>query len=166
MRHFIIETRHDTGRKLFMGLSVREKYVAERELAKRTARPGRTLAIESFPSVADAEAAIAAHNEPLPFTAPKATPSSPILNAAQAEAVYSAMCALNNVGAAAWCRMPVEHGVEWVDVRQDDVGGIHILKGPLRRFDPAESIVTSSGKVERYFDQNAFATAYGLNTDA
>lgn len=72
MRHFIIETRLDTGRKHFMGLSVRVRYEAERELAKRTARPGRTLAIESFPTVAAAEAAIATHNAPLPFTAPKA----------------------------------------------------------------------------------------------
>ena len=72
MRHFIIETRLDTGRKHFSGLSVREKYAAERDLAKRLEKPGRTLAIESFPSVAAAAAAIAAHNEPLPFTTSKA----------------------------------------------------------------------------------------------
>lgn len=69
MRHFIIETRLDTGRKHISGLSVRERYVAERNLAERTARPGRTLAIESFPTVAAACAAIAAHNAPLPLFA-------------------------------------------------------------------------------------------------
>lgn len=71
MRHFIIETRLDTGRKYFRGLSVTARYVAERELAKRTVQPGGTLAIESYPTVTAASAAIAAHNAPLPFTAPK-----------------------------------------------------------------------------------------------
>ena len=69
MRHFIIETLHDTGRKYFKGLSVREKYFAERQLAERTAKSGRTLAIESYPTVAAAVIAIAGHNEPLPFKA-------------------------------------------------------------------------------------------------
>lgn len=72
MRHFIVETKLDTGRKHFMGMSVRERYVAERNLAQKTIRPGRSVAIESFPTVAAAEAAIAAHNEPLPFSVPKA----------------------------------------------------------------------------------------------
>lgn len=85
MRHFIIETKLDTGRKYFRGLSVTARYVAERDLAKRTAHPGSTLAIESYPTVAVATAAIAAHNEPLPFTAPKAAPGL-ILTTAQADA--------------------------------------------------------------------------------
>lgn len=72
MRHFIIETRLDTGRKYFRGLSVTARYAAERDLAKRTVTPGRTLAIESFPTVEAATAAIAAHNQPLPLVVPRA----------------------------------------------------------------------------------------------
>lgn len=87
-----------------------------------------------------------------------------ILNTSQAEAVYSAMCALNNVSGALWCRMPIGKGEEWADVRQDDRGAIHIGKGPLRRFDPIESVVTI-GPREYHADQNAFSTAYGLNAD-
>ena len=77
MRHFIIETRLDTGRKHISGLSVRERYAAERELARRTARLGRKLAIESFQAVAAACEAIAEHNAPLPlFAAQESTNKS------------------------------------------------------------------------------------------
>lgn len=85
-----------------------------------------------------------------------------ILNQSQAEAVYSAMCHLNNVSGAVWCRMPIAKGDEWADVRQDDAGAIHISKGPLRRFDRIESVVTRAVPVEYHASQLAFATAYGV----
>ncbi len=85
-----------------------------------------------------------------------------ILNQSQAEAAYSAMCALNNVSGALWCRMPIGKGEEWADVRQDDMGAIHIMCGPLRRFDRRESVVTGSCPTEYHDSQAAFATAYGL----
>lgn len=72
MRHFIIETKHDTGRKFFRGLSFNAHYKAVMELEGRTVRPGSTLAVESYKTVAAASAAIKAHNEPLPLTAKKA----------------------------------------------------------------------------------------------
>lgn len=63
------------------------------------------------------------------------------LNEAQAEAVYSAMCALNNVGG--FLRTNID------DLRiEDDGNGIRIMQC-LRT-------------VESHADQNAFATAYGL----
>ncbi len=90
---------------------------------------------------------------------------SRILNPSQAKAVYSAMCALNNVSGALWCRMPIGKGEEWADVREDDAGVIHIRKGPLRRFDSVESVVTTHGSIERYAGQHEFATGYDLNAD-
>lgn len=71
MRHFVIATDTRTGRKYFRGLSVRERYVAERNLARALQRPHFTNALESFPTVAAAVAAIHAHNEPLPYTVKK-----------------------------------------------------------------------------------------------
>ena len=86
-----------------------------------------------------------------------------ILTKAQAEAVYNAMCALNNVSGALWCRMPIGKGDEWADVREDDSGAIHIRRGSLRRFDAIESVVTLGPyPVERHASQAGFATAYGL----
>lgn len=65
-----------------------------------------------------------------------------ILNQAQAEAVYGAMVALNNVGGV--LRTNID------DLRiEDDGDGIRIMKA-LRT-------------VEQYADQAAFATTYGLN---
>ena len=75
-----------------------------------------------------------------------------ILTQAQAEAVYSAMCALNNVGAIAKdirgigsCRTLVlsEEWTGLVEIRRGS-------RGPL---------------LETYENQAAFATAYGLNSD-
>ena len=66
-----------------------------------------------------------------------------ILNQAQAEAVYSAMCALNNVGATVrvvFEREPIE---------------VYELKKGLVQVCGPESI-------ERHDNQAAFATAYGL----
>lgn len=87
--------------------------------------------------------------------------SNLILNKLQAEAVCSAMHALNNVSGAGWFRMPIDNGEEWADVRQDDHGAVHIGKGPLRRFDPIESVVII-GPREYHADQVAFAAAYNL----
>lgn len=74
-----------------------------------------------------------------------------ILNKAQAEAVYSAMVALNNVGATAkeihgdgfYVRVGLASGTVNICLDSSDFS-IPVLR-------------------ERYEDQNAFATAYGLN---
>lgn len=78
-----------------------------------------------------------------------------ILNQSQAEAVYSAMCALNNIGA----RLSA-HGIGYDDdglaisVAQSETGLVSIGTG----FAPhAERKV-----LERHGGKNAFATAYGL----
>ena len=79
-----------------------------------------------------------------------------ILNQAQAEAVYSAMCALNNVGA----RLSA-HGIGYdadgfeISAEQSETGLVSIGTG----FAPhAERKV-----LERHGGKNAFATAYGLH---
>ena len=69
-----------------------------------------------------------------------------ILNKSQAEAVYSAMCALNNVGSVS-CEFNLPNGA-WVQVRADGVISI----APEARF----------ANWERYDTQAAFAAAYGL----
>lgn len=69
-----------------------------------------------------------------------------ILNKSQAEAVYSAMCALNNVGG--FC-------------------GDLTLSGGLR-VQWLQSVTVRdglSGPREEYPSQSAFATAYGLNSN-
>jgi hypothetical protein len=72
-----------------------------------------------------------------------------ILNQAQAEAVYSAMCALNNVGATASSidaenfDVTVRNGVISIRSSSDD------FKIPVMR--------------EAFTSQAAFAAAYGLN---
>lgn len=78
-----------------------------------------------------------------------------ILNQSQAEAVYAAMCALNNVGA----RLSA-HGLGYdadgfaISAEQSETGLVSIGTG----FAPnAERKV-----LERYASQSAFATAYGL----
>lgn len=76
-----------------------------------------------------------------------------ILTAAQAEAIYSAMCALNNVGGALRATMPQANSEKWLKVREcEDFGTIKVIVG----FTTAEV----------YADQNAFAQAYGLQTGA
>ena len=81
-----------------------------------------------------------------------------ILNQAQAQAVYNAMCALNNVGA----RLSA-HGIGYdadgfaISAEQSETGLVSIGTG----FAPhAERKV-----LERHGGKNAFATAYGLNPD-
>jgi hypothetical protein len=72
-----------------------------------------------------------------------------ILNQSQAEAVYSAMCALNNVGA--------EMLVQFTGYpRAQDHIGIDASDGSVR------IRVGMCGDFEGYQNQAAFATAYGL----
>lgn len=72
-----------------------------------------------------------------------------ILTQAQAEALYSAMCALNNVGGR---------------LSQIDIG--EQSSSPQARFTIAGSVIVERGMPhcdrEVYDDQSAFATAYGL----
>ena len=76
-----------------------------------------------------------------------------ILNTAQAEAVYSAMCALNNVGA----KVDVtfgnpDNGIHVYEYKWGGAGKVYVYR---------MSIGTVIGD-ECYADQSAFATAYGL----
>lgn len=78
-----------------------------------------------------------------------------ILNQSQAAAVYSAMCALNNVSG----RIKAQFG----DVSDDGVNVFEELDGSVnvvrvRHYDVLEA--------EHYASQAAFAAAYGLNSDA
>ena len=69
-----------------------------------------------------------------------------ILNQTQAEAVYSAMCHLNNVGGRLHATLEQDNGVH---VREDRAGEVTVW-------------IVNGGPVEQYPDQSAFATAYGL----
>lgn len=80
---------------------------------------------------------------------------SKILTQAQAEAVYSAMCALNNVGARVQVFGLDADGLE-VRERANGCVVIGYLVGNARRGTVLES----------HADQSAFATAYGLNEKA
>lgn len=69
-----------------------------------------------------------------------------ILTQAQAEAVYSAMCALNNVG-----------GI---------CGDLTLAEGLRVQWLASVTVRDGlSGPSEGYLNQAAFATAYGLNSD-
>jgi hypothetical protein len=72
-----------------------------------------------------------------------------ILNKSQAEAVYSAMCALNNVGNTSGdvC-IPGARGQQ--DIRVQWLDGVTVRRGAL------------TGPREEYPTQAAFAEAYGL----
>lgn len=74
-----------------------------------------------------------------------------ILNQSQAEAVYSAMCELNNVSA----RLDTFIEAESIHCREISGGRVVIHKTP-----ESPALVVS----EEYPDQSAFATAYGLDT--
>ena len=80
----------------------------------------------------------------------------PILTTAQAEAIYSAMCALNNVGGTIKASLPHPLKTKVTSaafVRVfDDNGAIRIV----RAFDHRTEAT------EYHEDQSAFATAYGL----
>lgn len=66
-----------------------------------------------------------------------------ILNKSQAEAVYSAMCALNNVGG--YCNELMVGKHDAIVVSYED-----------------GRVVVFGDAIERYSDQSAFASAYGL----
>lgn len=79
-----------------------------------------------------------------------------LLNKAQAEAVYSAMCALNNVCASA--HIDMRDGLNRnLKIREDSRDGVVTISlnvgGIVRERD-----------VERYGSQRAFAAAYGLGS--
>ena len=76
-----------------------------------------------------------------------------ILNQAQAEAVYNAMCALNNVGAAIDCLLPLGGG-KAVRVYEALNASVHVA---------TEAGGRAWQSVERHESQSAFSTAYGLN---
>lgn len=76
-----------------------------------------------------------------------------ILNQAQAEAVYSAMCALNNVGGRADAF--IEGATTNIHARELYDGRLVVHEIP---HDAPKSDITT----ERYDNQAAFATAYGL----
>ncbi len=72
-----------------------------------------------------------------------------ILTKTQAEAVYSAMCALNNVGA------HLDARIYSAAIRvQEMPGGMIVVHRPVHNAPSAEQ--------ETYANQSAFATAYGL----
>lgn len=88
-----------------------------------------------------------------------------ILNPAQAEAVYSAMCALNNVSGIGFGVVFPEAGGRIksgrIGVREfGDTGRVQVEHFAFQG-NPVEQVEA----VESYDDQNAFATAYGLNLD-
>src|SRR5690606_35745926 len=71
-----------------------------------------------------------------------------ILSKEQAEAVYSAMCALNNVSARLDVHLPEGNGL-----------AIRVYEGLGGRV----FLTTERGQTERHANQSAFAEAYGLN---
>lgn len=75
-----------------------------------------------------------------------------ILNQAQAEAVYSAMCALNNVGGRICTELQDRYGNEIRVLESWDGVTVTLNTGGIVR--ERDSIT--------YADQHAFATAYGL----
>lgn len=72
-----------------------------------------------------------------------------ILNQAQAEAIYSAMCALNNVGGRIAVMIDFNKASER-EIVQDNYGNV-LVKSDLGM------------KVERHTSQAAFAAAYSLS---
>ncbi len=67
-----------------------------------------------------------------------------ILDQSQAEAVYSAMCHLNNVGGA------LSALIGGIRVEETHCGGVQVWA------------LHTNSKPEHYANQSAFATAYGL----
>ena len=83
---------------------------------------------------------------------------SKILNAAQAEAVYSAMCELNNVCARAHVRIERDDGLT-LHVAEYEDGSLAVSIGD------AVGNPAGLGCCEGYANQTAFAAAYGLSSD-
>ena len=73
---------------------------------------------------------------------------SNILNKGQAEMIYSAMCALNNVGARLSANVIGKSVLDNIEVRENGVG---------------EVIVFGARDCEIWANQNEFAKAYGLD---
>lgn len=71
-----------------------------------------------------------------------------ILTPAQAEAIYSAMCALNNICATGMAGIGDHAAPDFITVNWHD-GDVEIRRG-------------FGGLPERHTNQSAFATAYGL----
>lgn len=93
--------------------------------------------------------------------APQPAARAPILTTAQAEAVYGALCAINNVGGTIGrMSMPTQAGRIIVQEGRSD-GAILCLR-VARQGNPAEQIEVE----EEHASQAAFATAYSLNTGA
>jgi len=74
------------------------------------------------------------------------------LNQSQAEAVYGAMCALNNVGGRIAATVAIVDAGTHVNVYETSLGVVCLVK--VCDFDLVDS--------EGYESQAAFATAYGL----
>jgi hypothetical protein len=76
-----------------------------------------------------------------------------ILNKAQADSVYAAMVALNNVYGRITARIPIKQGGHKIEVHE--------------RLDGSVTVAYSWGgavrDVERYANQHAFAVTYGLD---
>ena len=84
-----------------------------------------------------------------------------ILTPSQAEAIYAAMCELNNVGACLSVRIPttskpaLESG-NLISIYQSEEGPVQIAK-----IEYGKTVVKES-----HADQSAFAAAYGIETGA
>ena len=80
-----------------------------------------------------------------------------ILNRSQAEAVYNAMCALNNVSANQGIQLSFvgdwEGDMYRFSVQEDANGRVVVSQGPIPK----------PQKIEQYPDQADFAAAYGLD---
>ena len=81
---------------------------------------------------------------------------SKILTPAQSEAVYSAMCALNNVGGRITAQVAIVDAGTYVNVYETSLGIVFVTK--VCDFDRVDH--------EEYESQSAFATAYDLATGA
>lgn len=86
------------------------------------------------------------------FLEEKGTDMHHILNQAEAEAVYGAMCALNSVGGKVKA-MFGDVSISGVNVFEEMVGAVSVVR--VCRFDVLET--------ENYANQATFAAAYGLD---
>ncbi len=75
-----------------------------------------------------------------------------ILTKSQAEAVYSAMCALNNVNARCMAELDRKDFLNYKRVVERDEDTIYIVN----------VVVGRANKIENYDNQAAFAAAYGV----
>lgn len=78
-----------------------------------------------------------------------------VLNQAQAEAVYSAMVALNNISARAHVRIDLEEGAMLHACEYED-GSVQVFIGDALGN-------RTGGSIEQFDSQYAFAKAYGVD---